>query len=51
MLGYSDGVIATEWAAELASPYAPDVNERMIGAARDGVLVGPAHNLHYIEDT
>ena len=50
MLGYSDGVIATEWAAELASTYAPDVNARMIGAAMGGLLVDPAHNLHYIEN-
>ena len=31
MLGYSGGAIATEWAAELAPTYAPDVNARMIG--------------------
>jgi Secretory lipase len=49
MLGYSGGAIATEWAAELAPTYAPDVNERMIGAAIGGVLVDPAHNLHYVE--
>ncbi len=51
MLGYSGGAIATEWAAELAPTYAPDVNERMIGAAIGGVLVDPAHNLHYVEGT
>jgi len=51
MLGYSGGAIATEWAAELAPSYAPDVNERMIGAAIGGVLVDPAHNLHYVEGT
>lgn len=51
MLGYSGGAIATEWAAELAPTYAPDVNARMIGAAMGGVLVDPAHNLHYIEGT
>jgi hypothetical protein len=49
MLGYSGGAIATEWAAELAASYAPDVNERMIGAAIGGVLVHPAHNLHYVD--
>lgn len=49
MLGYSGGAIATEWAAELAPTYAPDVNEHMIGAAIGGVLVDPAHNLHYVE--
>jgi hypothetical protein len=51
MLGYSGGAIATEWAAELAPTYAPDVNGRMIGAAMGGVLVDPAHNLHYVEGT
>ncbi|MBV9091973.1 MAG: triacylglycerol lipase [Mycobacteriaceae bacterium] len=51
MLGYSGGAIATEWAAELAPIYAPDVNRRMIGAAMGGVLVHPAHNLHYVEGT
>jgi Secretory lipase len=49
MLGYSGGAIATEWAAELAPTYAPDVNARVIGAAMGGVLVNPAHNLHYVE--
>ena len=52
MLGYSGGAIATEWAAELAPTYAPDaldVNARLIGAAMGGVLVDPAHNLHYVE--
>ena len=51
MLGYSGGAIATGWAAELAPTYAPDVNERMTGAAIGGVLVDPAHNLHYVEGT
>jgi hypothetical protein len=51
MLGYSGGAIATEWAAELAPAYAPDVNERLIGAAIGGVLVDPAHNLNYVEGT
>lgn len=49
MLGYSGGAIASEWAAELAPSYAPDVNARLIGAAVGGVLVHPAHNLHYVE--
>lgn len=49
MLGYSGGAIATEWAAELAPTYAPKVNERLIGAAIGGVLVDPAHNLHYVD--
>ena len=51
MLGYSGGAIATEWAAELAPTYAREVNARLIGAAMGGVLVDPAHNLHYIEGT
>ncbi len=51
MLGYSGGAIATEWAAELAPTYAPDVNARMVGAAMGGVLVDPAHNVHYVEGT
>jgi len=52
MLGYSGGALATEWAAELAPTYAPDaldVNARLIGAAMGGLLVHPAHNLHYVE--
>jgi Secretory lipase len=49
MLGYSGGAIATEWAAELAPTYADDVNKRLIGAAMGGLLVHPAHNLHYVE--
>jgi hypothetical protein len=51
LLGYSGGAIATEWAAELAPTYAPDANARMIGAAMGGVLVDPAHNLHYVAGT
>jgi hypothetical protein len=49
MIGYSGGAIATEWAAELAPTYAPEVNAKLVGAAIGGVLVDPAHNLHYIE--
>jgi len=49
MIGYSGGAIATEWAAELAPTYAPDVNAKLVGAAMGGVLVDPAHNLHYVE--
>ncbi|MBO9532430.1 MAG: triacylglycerol lipase [Solirubrobacteraceae bacterium] len=49
LLGYSGGAIATEWAAELAPKYAPDVNAKLIGAAFGGVLVNPARNLHYID--
>jgi hypothetical protein len=49
MLGYSGGAIATEWAAELAPSYAPDVDRRLVGAAFGGVLADPVHNLHYID--
>lgn len=49
MLGYSGGAIATEWAAELAPTYAPDINTKLVGAAFGGVLVDPAHNLHYVD--
>jgi hypothetical protein len=49
MIGYSGGAIATEWAAELAPTYAPDLNKNLIGAAFGGVLVHPAHNLPYVE--
>ena len=49
MAGYSGGAIATEWAAELAPKYAPDINANLVGAAMGGVLVDPAHNLKYVE--
>ncbi len=49
MMGYSGGAIATEWAAELAPTYAPDINKNLIGAAIGGVLVHPDHNLAYVE--
>jgi Secretory lipase len=49
LIGYSGGAIATEWAAELAPTYAPSVNSKLVGAAMGGVLVDPAHNLHYVE--
>lgn len=49
LIGYSGGAIATNWAAALAPTYAPDVNRRLVGAAEGGILVTPAHNLHYID--
>ncbi|GAB2480704.1 alpha/beta hydrolase family protein [Jatrophihabitans fulvus] len=49
LVGYSGGAIATNWAAAIAPAYAPDVNRRIVGAASGGVLVDPAHNLHYVE--
>ena len=48
LLGYSGGAIGTNWAAVLAPSYAPDINERLVGAAEGGVLVVPDHNLDYI---
>ncbi|HEX4064286.1 MAG TPA: lipase family protein [Streptosporangiaceae bacterium] len=48
MFGYSGGAIATDWAAQLAPGYAPDVNRQLVGAAEGGILVDPAHNLNYI---
>ncbi|MBA4110212.1 MAG: triacylglycerol lipase [Leptothrix sp. (in: Bacteria)] len=49
LLGYSGGAIATEWAAELAPSYAPDLKPNLIGAAFGGTLVSPEHNLTYVE--
>src|ERR1700761_7285611 len=49
LIGYSGGAIATEWAAELAPSYAPTVNSKLVGATMGGVLVDPAHNLHYVD--
>lgn len=46
MVGYSGGSIATEWAAELAPSYAPQLD--LVGAAAGGVPVDFAHNLAYI---
>jgi hypothetical protein len=48
MFGYSGGAIATDWAAQMAPSYAPDVNRQLVGAAEGGVLVDPAHNLTYV---
>ncbi len=49
LIGYSGGAIATEWAAELAPDYAPEINSQLVGATMGGVLVHPDHNLRYIE--
>ncbi|MBO0816255.1 MAG: triacylglycerol lipase [Actinobacteria bacterium] len=48
LFGYSGGAIATDWAAQLAPSYAPDVNRQLVGAAEGGVLADPAHNLTYV---
>ncbi|MCX4090954.1 lipase family protein [Nocardia sp. alder85J] len=49
LLGYSGGAIATNWAAALAPSYAPEVNDRLVGASEGGVLVDPARNLLYVD--
>jgi hypothetical protein len=49
LIGYSGGAIATEWAAELAPRYTPEINRLIVGAAFGGTLVDPAHNLRYVE--
>ena len=49
LAGYSGGAIATEWAAQEAPAYAPEINAKIVGAAMGGVLVDPAHNLKYVE--
>lgn len=49
LIGYSGGAIATEWAAELAPAYAPELDSKIVGAAFGGTLVDPAHNLRYVE--
>ena len=49
LAGYSGGAIATQWAAELAPEYAPDVNEQLLGAAAGGLLVEPLRNLEYVD--
>ncbi|HTU79472.1 MAG TPA: lipase family protein [Solirubrobacteraceae bacterium] len=49
LIGYSGGAIATEWAAELAPTYAPEINSKIVGAAFGGTLVDPIHNLRYTE--
>ncbi|MGH8780280.1 lipase family protein [Paraburkholderia sp.] len=48
LIGYSGGAIGTDWAAQLAPTYAPDVNKQLVGAAEGGVLVDPIHNLSYV---
>jgi hypothetical protein len=49
MVGYSGGSIATEFAAELAPKYAPNLD--LVGAADGGVPVDFAHNLKYVNGT
>ncbi|MEL4162527.1 lipase family protein [Corynebacterium bovis] len=49
LMGYSGGAIATNWAAQMAPSYAPEINDRLVGAATGGLLVDPLHNLEYID--
>jgi hypothetical protein len=49
MVGYSGGAIATPFAGELASKYAPRLN--IVGEAEGGVLVDIEHNLGYVNGT
>lgn len=46
MTGYSGGSVPTEWAAEIASDYAPEL--ALVGAAAGGLPVHLAHNLPYV---
>lgn len=48
LFGYSGGAIASEWAAELAPTYAPDINARLAGVAVGGVVVHLDHALNYV---
>lgn len=49
MLGYSGGSDPTDFAAELASTYAPELD--IVGAAFGGIPVDLAHTLSYISDS
>jgi hypothetical protein len=46
LLGYSGGSVPTQWGAEIAPKYAPELN--IVGAAAGGLPVDLAHNLPYI---
>lgn len=48
LVGYSGGAIGAGWAAQQAPTYAPGIAGRIVGTAIGGVLVDPAHNLHYV---
>ncbi len=48
LMGYSGGALATEWAAQLALSYAPDVNKQLVGAALGGLPVDEAHTAAYL---
>lgn len=46
LAGYSGGSVPTQWGAEVASRYAPEL--RIVGAAAGGLPVNLAHNLPYV---
>ncbi len=46
LLGYSGGSVPTQWGAELAPRYAPEL--RIVGSAAGGLPVAPANNLSYV---
>lgn len=46
LIGYSGGSVPTQWGAEVAPEYAPELN--IIGAAAGGLPVDLAHNLPYV---
>ncbi|WP_084727327.1 lipase family protein [Rhodococcoides yunnanense] len=46
LIGYSGGSVPTQWGAELAPVYAPELN--IVGAAAGGLPVDLAHNLPYV---
>lgn len=49
MVGYSGGSVPTEFGAELAPSYAPELD--IVGAAAGGLPVDLAHNLGYVSGT
>nr|WP_296774233.1 lipase family protein [Rhodococcus sp. (in: high G+C Gram-positive bacteria)] len=46
LIGYSGGSVPTQWGAEIAPQYAPELN--IVGAAAGGLPVDLAHNLPYV---
>jgi hypothetical protein len=46
LMGYSGGAIASDWAAEEAPTYAPNLD--IVGTAMGGIAVDLAHNLSYV---
>lgn len=46
MIGYSGGSVPTQWGAEVAPDYAPEL--ALVGAAAGGLPVNLAHNLPYV---